>query len=157
MYHGLVYSVFVQSLIMFMQLWTSPVANGLGLSHSAEPLSLATSSQSITSQHSYSTCKTRKSRLALACFTMLAIRSLTAPARRQCLKQSSRAWAASVQVGLLLMQCGDASYNRSYPNTFNQVQSRHVTKDFKPKDEVAKFHGRKDSDVSVQELFDSIL
>jgi hypothetical protein len=142
---------------MSMQQRTSPVANGLGLSHSAEPLSLATSSYSITSQHSCSTCKSRKSGLALTCFTMLAVRSLPAPARRQCLKQSSRTWAASVQVCPLLMQCRDASYNRSYSNTFNQVQSRYVTKDFKPKDEVAKFHGQKDSNVSVQKLFDSIL
>jgi hypothetical protein len=88
---------------------------------------------------------------------MLAIRSFAMPARRQYLNQSSRTWAASVQVGLLLTQCGDASYNRSCSNAFNQVQSRYVTKDFKPKDEVAKFHGQKDPNVSVQELYDSIL
>jgi hypothetical protein len=88
---------------------------------------------------------------------MLAIRSFAVPARRQCLIQSGHAWAASVQVCLLLTQRGDPSYDRSYSDPFNQVQSRHVTKDFKPKDEVAKFHGQKDSFVSIQGQHDSIL
>jgi hypothetical protein len=109
----------------------------------------ATPSFSFLPRHSNSSCILRKSGLAIECFTMLAIRSFAAPARRQCLNQSSRAWAAPALVGNLLTQCGDLNNHGLHANLFNKVHCRYVSKDFKPKDEVAKFHGQKDSNVRI--------